>query len=184
MTNPLQPLGGEGRGGRAGGQAHLWAVGWDHVDRAGQVREVVVSLPGIEPSLQLLDIGVLVRLHDGSLMFNGESFSPGSPIASLGVLGLLTGFALAVPLLSADTVARVFDSPAKSDALGLDAKFRSEIASMMRPGTSALLVLDVAENMQTILPRLQGLGGRILKTNVDIERANLIQTTLAEKTIG
>jgi uncharacterized membrane protein len=184
MTNdPSQTL--VGREG-LGGQAHLWAVGWDNVDRAGQVREVVVSLPGIEPSLRLLDIGVLVRSHSGTLTFNGASFSGSSPIASLGILGLLTGFALAVPLLSADAVARVFDSPVagKSDAFGLDAKFRSEIASMMRPGTSALLVLDIAQNVNTILPRLQGLGGRILKTNVDIERANLIQSTLAEKTLG
>jgi uncharacterized membrane protein len=35
--------------------------------------------------------------------------------------------------------------------------------------------------MNTILPRLQGLGGRILKTNVDIERANLIQSMLDRK---
>jgi uncharacterized membrane protein len=52
---------------------------------------------------------------------------------------------------------------------------------MIRPGTSALLVLDVAENLNAIRGRLQGLGGRILKTNVDIERANLIQSTLARK---
>jgi uncharacterized membrane protein len=165
------------------GSAHLWAVGYGDVDRAKQMREVIVSLAGAERDLHLLDIAVLVRLLDGSLMFNGERFSADSPIAGHGILGLLTGFALAVPLLTDDAIGRVLDPtvPEGSNALGIDEKFKHEIASMMRPGTSALLVLDVAQNMNAILPRLQGLGGRILKTNVDIERANLIQSTLARR---
>jgi uncharacterized membrane protein len=163
--------------------AHLWAIGFDDIDRAGQVREVIVSLAGSEQYLQLLDIGVLARSHDGSLTLNGTQFSTASSIASHGILGLLAGFALAVPLLSSDAVARAFDSPAweKPEALGIDERFKQEIASMLRPATSALLVLDVEQNMNAILPRLEGLGGRILKTNVDIERANLIQSALARK---
>jgi len=163
--------------------AHLWAVGYGDVDRAGQVRDVIVSLAGAEPNLSVLDIAILAQSPDGSLTLNGEAFSAGNLVTRHGLLGLLTSFALAVPLLTDDAVRWELNStvPEMSKALGIDEKFKHEIASMMRPGTSALLVLDVAQNMNTILPRLQGLGGRILKTNVDIERANLIQSTLARK---
>jgi uncharacterized membrane protein len=163
--------------------AHLWAVGYDDADRAAQVRDVIVALAGPEQYLRLLDVAILVRSADGSLTFNGKAFSASRHIVGNGTLGILAGFALAVPLLSDEAVAWLMDSttPEVSNSLGLDEKFKQEIASMIRPRTSALLVLDVAENMNAILSRLQGLGGRILKTNVDIERANLIQSTLARK---
>ena len=49
----------------------------------------------------------------------------------------------------------------------------------MKPGTSAIFVLDDEGDMDVILHRIRGLGGTVLKTNVDLERARLIQSTLA-----
>ena len=49
----------------------------------------------------------------------------------------------------------------------------------MKPGTSALFVLDDDGDMEVILPTIQGLGGTVVRTNVDLERARLIQSTLA-----
>ena len=49
----------------------------------------------------------------------------------------------------------------------------------MGPGTSALFVLNREGDMPAILQGIRGLGGTLLKTNVDLERAKLIQTTLA-----
>jgi len=49
----------------------------------------------------------------------------------------------------------------------------------MKPGKSALLVLDNEGDMEVILHKIRGLGGTVLKTNVDLERAKLIQSTLA-----
>jgi uncharacterized membrane protein len=163
--------------------AHLWAVGYDDSNRASQVQQVIASLGGPEQSLQLLEMAILTRLPDGSFLFNGKPFQTGHQAAHHGALGLLAGFALSVPLLSDEAVTRLFDStvPEVAKTLGIDEKFKEEIGSMMRPGTCALLVLDVAQDMNVILSRLRGLGGTILKTNVDIERANLIQSTLAEK---
>ena len=66
-----------------------------------------------------------------------------------------------------------------SHEVGIDEPFQKEIGSMMRPGTSALLVLDIAHDVNAVLERLRGLGGTILKRDVEIERANLIQATLA-----
>ena len=49
----------------------------------------------------------------------------------------------------------------------------------MASGTSALFVLDRERDMSAILEGIRGLGGTVLKTNVDLERAKLIQSTLA-----
>ena len=49
----------------------------------------------------------------------------------------------------------------------------------MNPGTSALFILDEELDMEVILHQIRGLGGTVLKTNVDLERARLIQSALA-----
>ena len=49
----------------------------------------------------------------------------------------------------------------------------------MKPGTSALFVLDSQGDIEVILHAIQGLRGTVLKTNVDLKRAELIQSTLA-----
>ncbi len=166
--------------------AHLWAVGYDDVTRAQRTRDVIVALAGPQQYLRLLDIAIIVRSPDGSLTFNGNPFSARHHLLGNGTLGLLAGFALAVPMLSDDALTRMMDSvaPDGSNSLGIDETFKQDIASMIRPGTSALLVLEVAENPSAIFDHLQGLGGTILKTNVDLERANLIQSTLARKMMG
>ena len=57
--------------------------------------------------------------------------------------------------------------------------FVREVKELMKPGTSAIFVLDDEGDMDVILHRIRGLGGTVLKTNVDLERARLIQSTLA-----
>jgi hypothetical protein len=54
-----------------------------------------------------------------------------------------------------------------------------DVEALMKPGTSALFVLDDDGDMEVILHAIRGLGGTVLKTNVDLERAKLIQSTLA-----
>lgn len=163
--------------------AHLWAVDYDDANRARQAQEAITSLGGPERSIKLLEIAVLACLPDRSFLFNGKPFLTGNQIVRHGALGLLAGFALAVPLLTEDAVARLYDStaPNASDALGINEKFKQDIASLLRPGRSALLVLGVAEDLTATLIRLRGLGGTILRTNVNVELASLIQSTLAAK---
>jgi len=57
--------------------------------------------------------------------------------------------------------------------------FVRQVEGLMKPGTSALFVLDDEGDMEVILHKIRGLGGTGLKTNVDLERAKLIQSTLA-----
>jgi uncharacterized membrane protein len=160
--------------------SHLWAVGYDHADRAAQVRRTVIGLAGPEEHLRLLDIVVVVRSGDGSFALDRESITPAKKGAGHGLVALLASFTLAAPALTSDAVDAIF-GPAGlgvvSD-LGIEEAFIRDVESLMKPATSALFVLDEERDMETTLSTIRGLGGTILRTNVDADRARLIQSTL------
>ena len=68
---------------------------------------------------------------------------------------------------------------AAASQVGIGEDFIRDVEALMKPGTSALFVLDDEGNMEVILDTIRGLGGTVLKTNVDRERAKLIQSALA-----
>ena len=61
-------------------------------------------------------------------------------------------------------------SPVHSAAGCIGDNFIREIEDLMRPGTSVLFVVDTAGDLKTNLESIRGLGGRVLKTNVDLDR--------------
>jgi uncharacterized membrane protein len=97
----------------------------------------------------------------------------------------LAGLALAAPLTGAGVGALLGGSvSAFLNAVGFGDDFVQEVNHLMKPGTSALFVMDDEGDMEVILHNLRGLGGTVLKTNVDLERAKLIQSTLAAPAAG
>jgi uncharacterized membrane protein len=160
-------------------QAHLWAVGYDDPARAEHTRAELCRLGGAEQYLLLLDIAILVRHSDGSYTLDREPFPVTGNIVGAGTLGFLAGLALAAPLTGA-AIGALLGTAASTvaNAVGIEKRFISEVQSIMKPGTSALLVLDDEGDMDVILHAIRGLGGTVLKTNVDLERAKLIQSTL------
>jgi uncharacterized membrane protein len=88
---------------------------------------------------------------------------------------------LAAPLTGATigALAGGVGTVATAATAGISADFVREVEGLMQPGTSALIVLDGPGDMEVILHTIQGLGGTVLKTNVDLERAKLIQSALA-----
>ena len=133
---------------------HLWAVGYDDMERANHVRDEIIRLGWVENSLLLTDLAVVVRHLDGSFTLDRERFPTGSNILGASVAGDL---------------GHIADD------------FVKDAQRLMKPGTSAIFVLDSAGDMDTILHAIRGLGGTVLKTNVDVERARLIQSTLAAR---
>ena len=160
--------------------AHLWAVGFDDIQRAEHVRAEVVKL-GEMKSLILLDTAVAVRYADGIVTLNGEPFVSIHNSQSHSVAHFLAGFALSAPPLTTSAVGALVRAAGGADAgIGISESFVDEVQMLMNPGTSALFVLDEEGEMHEILKGIRGLGGTILKTNVDMERARLVQSTLDE----
>jgi uncharacterized membrane protein len=164
-------------------EAHLWAVGYDDMVRAEQVREEIIRLTGPGQYLFVYDAVVAVRHADGSLTFNRDSPSVVGSAAGGGLLGLLVGLALAASPLTGVAVGALLGCAAATTAhiAGIDERFTRDVADILRPGTSALFVLDDVGDMDVILHSIRGLGGTLLKTNVNLERARLIQSTLNAK---
>jgi uncharacterized membrane protein len=168
--------------------AHLWAIGYDDMVRADQVRNEIIQLGWgagrAGKYLILEDIAVVVRHPDGTFTFDRKSFSGlANILASTGV-GLLAGLVLAAPVTGATVgamlgIAGTAAADAAATNAGISESFIRDVEAMMKPGTSALFVLDDEGDMDMILHKIRGLGGSVLKTNVDLERVKLIQSTLA-----
>jgi uncharacterized membrane protein len=163
---------------------HLWAIGYDDAARADQVRAEITELGwGVGKAskyLLLEDIAVVVRHPDGSFTLDRKPFPGLANILACTGVGFLAGLVLAAPLTGA-TIGALLGSTGSAalSHAGIKDGFIHDVESMMKPGTSALFVLDNEGDMDMILHKIRGLGGTVLKTNVDVERAKLIQSTLA-----
>jgi uncharacterized membrane protein len=159
---------------------HLWAIGYDDMGRAEQVRQEIVKL-GDQHCLVVLDTAVVVRHFDGTVTLDGERWMPRINFSGHAFAKFLAGLALGAPPLTGAAAGTLLSSTEYTAAeVGIDDAFVREVERLMQPGTSALFVLDQADKLEAILERIRGLGGAVLKTNVDVERARLIQATLAD----
>jgi uncharacterized membrane protein len=164
------------------GSGHLWAIGYDDMQRADEVRDEITRIGWDEPYLLLSDVAVVVRHPDGSFTIDREPFPAVANILSCTAVGFLAGLVVAAPLAGAAVGAVLGGAgTAAATGVGIGDDFVRDVEAMMKPGTSALFVLDDEGDMEVILHTIRGLGGTVLKTNVDVERAKLIQATLAGK---
>jgi uncharacterized membrane protein len=165
---------------RAIGCGHLWAIGYDDMTGADRIRHEITGLGWDKPYLLLEDVAVVVKHPDGSFAVDREPFPAVPNILSWTAVGLVAGLVLAAPLVGAAVGAALGGAgTAVAAQVGIGEDFVHEVEAMMKPGTSALFVLDDEGDMEVILHARRGLGGRVLETNVDLERAKLIQATLA-----
>src|SRR5262245_61341944 len=162
-------------------ESHLWAIAYDAVGRAAEVRDEIKRLGWDQHSLILGDVAVVVRHPDGTFTFNQEPFPAVSNVLAWTAVGFLAGLVVAAPLAGAGVGAFLSGlGSAAASSVGIKDDFVREVEALMKPGTSVLFVLDDQGDMDVILHRIRGLGGTVLKTNVDVERAKLIQSTLAD----
>ena len=157
---------------------HLWAIGYDDMGRAAQVRDEITRMAEGH-HLILLDVAVVVRYPDGSVTLDGEPFLAPTPIRRRTFASFLAGLALGAPPLTSGAVGALLRGTGTAAGVGISDDFVSEVEGLMKPGTSALFVLDQEGDMDAILQGIRGLGGTVLRTNVHLERAKLIQLTLA-----
>jgi uncharacterized membrane protein len=159
---------------------HLWAIGFGDMERAEQVRAAITRL-GEKHCLVLLDTAVAMRYPDGRVTLDGTPFVHAPDFRGHTFARFLAGLALgAPPRNEAAAGVLVRATGGAANEVGIADEFVSEVQTLMKPGTSTLFVLDREEDMAAILQGIRGLGGTVLRTNVDLERAKLIQSTLAD----
>jgi uncharacterized membrane protein len=161
----------------------MWAVGFEDTEGAAQFQVEITRLAREKHRLILLDVAVAVRYPDGCFTLNGERFAEGTGIHGGTVAHFLAGLALGAPPLTGAAVGDMFARLGATTAgVGISDSFVREVEGLIQPGTSVLFVLDEVGDLDAILHGIRGLGGTVLKTNVDLERAKLIQSTLADAT--
>jgi uncharacterized membrane protein len=82
---------------------HLWAIGFDDIERAARVRDEIARLAE-RKYLILVDTAVAVRFLDGSVTLNGEPFVNATNIRLHSFAGFLAGLALGAPPLTGAAV--------------------------------------------------------------------------------
>lgn len=169
--------------------AHLWAIAFDDIGRADQIRHEITQLAWgagkADKYLILSDIAVVVRHEDGSFTVDREPFPAVANILTITTVDFLAGLVLAAPLTGATIGALVGSaSTAAAAHAGISEEFVRDAEALMKPGSSALFLLDEVADLEVILHTIQGWGGKVLRTNVDLERARLIQSTLAGAGVG
>jgi uncharacterized membrane protein len=164
--------------------SHLWATVYDDMARADEVRDEIIQLawgPGRAARYRLLeDTAVVVRHPNGTFTLDRQPFPGLANIAAWTTVGFLAGLVLAVPL-AGTTVGALLGSAGTAAATrtGISEAFIREVQEMMKPATSALFLLVDKLDMEVVLHQIRGLGGTVLKTTADRERARLIQSALA-----
>ena len=157
--------------------SHLWAVGFDDVARADQVRADLLDLEASKLFL-IEDLVVVVRQPDGTLQLRHGIHPNAEAIARGSIVGFVVGLLLLQPLTGAGLGALAGSAVAVLHGAGIDRAFISEAEAALRPGTSAVFLLDRSEDLAGLLPRLRGLGGQVLRTTVDEERLKQVQAAL------
>jgi uncharacterized membrane protein len=157
--------------------AHLWAIGYSDMGRAEQVRAEIAKL-GEKHCLILHGMVVAVRYADGRVTLDGEPFVAVTNFRRHTFASFLAGLALGAPPLTGAAVGALLGNTGAIAGVGISEDFVCEVEELMKPGTSALFVLDQEGDMDALLQGIRGLGGTVLKTTVDLERAKLIQSAL------
>src|SRR5262245_4418299 len=122
---------------------NLWAIGYDDMGRGKQVRDEIMRLGWDKHYLALEDIAVVVRHPDGSFALERPSFPAAPNIVGLTAVGFLAGLVLGAPLTGATIGAMVGGAgTAAAASAGIGDDFVKEVEGLMKPGTSALFVLD------------------------------------------
>jgi uncharacterized membrane protein len=164
--------------------AHLWAIGYDGMERAEQVRHTIVKL-GETGALTVRDTAVVIRYPDGTVTLDGKPFVDSTKVSNHFSASVLAGLALAAPPLCEQTVRAYLDCVGGACCeVEIERGFVCDVQSMIEPGTSVLFLLDQECDMDAILQGIRGLGGKVLKTNVDPKHASRIQSTLTTNNGG
>src|SRR5262245_54028142 len=128
---------------------HLWAIGYDDMDRAEKVRDEISRLGWKEHYLILGDLAVAVCHPDGSVTIDREPFPVVRNILACSAVGFLAGLVVAAPFTGATVGALLGGGgSALSGAVGFGEDFVRDVKKLMRPGTSALFVLDDSGDME------------------------------------
>src|SRR3954447_5072526 len=134
------------------------------------------------PLIDLEDAVVAVKDGPGKVRLLQSVNLTAAGALSGGFWGSLIGLLFLNPLLGMAAGAASGAVTGALTDIGIDDHFMEELASGLKPGSSALFVLVRSANVEKVLEELKGTGGRIIKTSLTHENEAKLQAALSVAT--
>jgi len=155
----------------------LVVIGFDDEFKADEVRVQLLKLQS-EYLIDLEDAVVAVKRADGKVLLHQSYSLPTAGAVGGGFWGLLIGTLFMNPLLGIVAGAAAGATAGALSDIGIEDHFMKELASTLRPGSSALFVLVRKATPDKVLEALHGTGGKVLKTSLSHEDEAKLQAAL------
>ena len=131
------------------GNAHLWAVGYEDMHRAEQVRAEMAKL-GERHCLKLFDMAVAVRFPDGSVTVDGEPYVAASNLTGHRFANLFSWLALGAPPLTSAAVTALVGRRGKDVDVGIDDEFIGEVTGNLSARRGRVSGMEARGSAQAI----------------------------------
>ncbi|MBY0357563.1 MAG: DUF1269 domain-containing protein [Candidatus Obscuribacterales bacterium] len=159
--------------------SHLVVIGYDDMHKASEVKLELLKLQQ-DYLIDLEDAVVAVKKPDGKIQLNQAINLTAYGAAQGSFLGLLIGALFLSPFFGAVLGAASGAIAGGLSDVGINDAFMKELASTLKPGSSALFVLVKSATPDKVAEKLQGTGGKLLKTSLSHEDETKLQTVLDE----
>lgn len=163
--------------------ADLIVVGYDDEHKALEMRVKLLKLQR-EYLIDLEDAVVATKDASGAVKLHQVVNLTAAGAAGGGFWGALIGLIFLNPLLGVVAGAASGAITGALADVGIDDDFMRELASTLRPGSSALFVLVRRMTPDKILDEVRGTGGKVLRTSLSHEQEQRLQAALDGATAG
>jgi len=155
----------------------LAVIGYDNEFKAEEVRLTLRKLQK-EYLIDLEDAVVAVKDAQGKVKLHQAVNLTAAGAIGGGFWGSLIGLIFLNPLLGAAVGAAAGAASGALSDVGINDNFMKELASHLKPGTSALFVLVRKATPDKVLEELKGSGGKVLKTSLSHDDEAKLQAAL------
>jgi uncharacterized membrane protein len=145
--------------------------------KAEEVRQKLLAMQK-EYLIELGDAVIAVKDSKGQIKLNQLINTTAAGAVTGAFWGSLIGLIFLMPLAGAALGAASGTLSGYLTDIGINDKWMKETAAAIQPGTAALFVL--VRKVTTVLDRLKGEGGTVLKTSLDHTKEAALQAALAE----
>jgi uncharacterized membrane protein len=155
----------------------LVVVGYDDMFKAEEVRIKLVKMQK-DYLIDLGDAVVAVKDQSGRVKLHQAVNMTAAGAVSGGFWGTLIGLIFLNPLIGLAVGATTGAVSGALTDLGIDDKFMTDLASTLKPGSSALFVLVQKATPDKVLEELAGTGGKVLKSSLSHDDEAKLQAAL------
>jgi uncharacterized membrane protein len=156
---------------------HLVAIAYDDEHKADEVRLTLLKLQH-EYLIDLEDAVVVVKKPDGKVKLNQAINLPAIGAFQGTFFGALIGLLFLSPLLGAALGAATGAVTGALADVGINDDFIKEVSANLKPGSSALFVFVKSATEDKVAEKLQGTGGKLIRTSLTHEDEAKLQAVL------